>query len=173
MVEVLVALAALAVIAAVALLTVPERVWAVFGEADLGPADLHTLHRRRTPNDALAAPAGYERAEVLRPEIESPVFDVAPGELYRVVGTLIDADPASERVGDDRDALQARWVFRTPRMRYPDTLDVKVIPAGVGRSTLIIYGRARIGLRDFGTNRRRIEGLLAALSTRAPRVERR
>ena len=48
-------------------------------------------------------------------------------------------------------------------MRFPDTVDVEVFPAGENQSTLAIYSRSLIGRKDFGVNRARITRWLAAL----------
>ena len=41
-------------------------------------------------------------------------------------------------------------------MRYPDTVDVLVLPAEGGRSTVAIYSRSQIGRSDLGANLARI-----------------
>jgi uncharacterized protein (DUF1499 family) len=51
-------------------------------------------------------------------------------------------------------------------MRYPDTIDAQVFPAGEGQSTLAIYSRSLIGYGDFGVNHTRVERWLAALERR-------
>jgi len=54
-------------------------------------------------------------------------------------------------------------VQHTRLMRFPDTIDLEVFPAGEGQSTLAIYSRSLIGRKDFGVNRARITRWLAAL----------
>ena len=56
----------------------------------------------------------------------------------------------------------ARFVQYTRLMRYPDTIDVEVIPAGEN-STLALYSRSLVGRKDFGVNRARLKRWLAAL----------
>ena len=48
-------------------------------------------------------------------------------------------------------------------MRFPDTIDIEVFPAGQRQSTLAIYSRSLLGRKDFGVNRARIARWLAAL----------
>jgi uncharacterized protein (DUF1499 family) len=48
-------------------------------------------------------------------------------------------------------------------MRYPDTIDVEILPADEGRSTLAVYSRSLVGRKDFGVNHARLRRWLAAL----------
>jgi uncharacterized protein (DUF1499 family) len=48
-------------------------------------------------------------------------------------------------------------------MRFPDTIDVEVVPVGDDKSTLAIYSRSLVGRSDFGVNRARIARWMAAL----------
>ncbi len=48
-------------------------------------------------------------------------------------------------------------------MHFPDTIDVNVMPAGAGQSTLAIYSRSLLGSRDFGVNKARVARWLQAL----------
>lgn len=41
-------------------------------------------------------------------------------------------------------------------MRYPDTVDLEVIPVGENQSTLALYSRSLVGRKDFGVNRARL-----------------
>jgi uncharacterized protein (DUF1499 family) len=56
----------------------------------------------------------------------------------------------------------ARFVQYTRLMRYPDTIDVEILPAE-GRSTLAVYSRSLVGRKDFGVNHARLRRWLAAL----------
>lgn len=54
------ALVALAGVAGLAFLVAgPDRVWRIFGPADLGPIDFVRMERRQSPNDALALPPAF------------------------------------------------------------------------------------------------------------------
>ena len=48
-------------------------------------------------------------------------------------------------------------------MRFPDTIDVEVMPAGENQSTLALYSRSLVGRKDFGVNRARLQRWRAAL----------
>ncbi len=81
---------------------------------------------------------------------------------------LIEAEPGTLRVADATGGRGDRFVVRTPIMRYPDTVDVLVLPAEGGGSTAAIYSRSQIGRSDLGANLARIRRWLADPSLRAP-----
>lgn len=149
----------------------PERMLGWFGSPDLGAIDFAIFGRSKTPNDAFAAPAGHERAEALAPEIVSPVYEATPAALHAAVLAAFETMGDADLVDEDPNRLYSRHVARTPRMRWPDTIDVQVIPIGAGRVSLLVYSRAKFGMRDFGVNRARIAALLAELG-RGVRVAR-
>ena len=56
-----------------------------------------------------------------------------------------------------------RFLQLTRLMRFPDTIDAEVLPAGDNQSTLAIYSRSLVGRKDFGVNRARLERWYSAL----------
>jgi len=68
----------------------PERVWALFGPADLGPVAFETLERRSTPNDALACPPGICKAAS---DVTPPEYGVGAADLRLAFGKMIAAEP--------------------------------------------------------------------------------
>ena len=136
------------------------------GPADLGPVDFSAINRSVTGNDALFCPAGLCGA--VRIDGAAPVFTVPAPALLQAVREFLAAQPDLVRVASDDVAMQDRYVARTARLRFPDTINVRIVPAGEGRSTLALYSRSQIGRRDFGVNRARLEGWLAALGRNVP-----
>lgn len=132
----------------------------VFGPADQGEVNLAALDRRGRPNDAYLAPEGFN-AGTRGPDATPPVFNASAEAVRAALVTVALAEPFTERVHQDSVTLHDRFVQRTPLMRFPDTIDVKVIEIGEGRTTVAIYGRAQVGYRDFGVNRARIDRWLA------------
>ena len=59
--------------------------------------------------------------------------------------------------------MKSRFVQVTRLMRYPDTVDLEVIPVGENQSTLALYSRSLVGRKDFGVNRARLQRWLAAV----------
>ena len=129
----------------------------------IAPVDWATLTRSPTPNDALICPAGHcPRARVDR---EPPTYALEPSALLARLKETVRAEAHTVElpVGGDR---AARFIQYTPLMRYPDTIDVAVLPVA-GGSTLALYSRSLIGRGDFGVNRARLERWLAALDASA------
>ncbi len=165
-------LTAAAVIAVAALaaffIVGPDRIWSLFGPADLGPVNFETLHRRTSPNDSLACPAG---ACAAKSDVTPPSYAVSAPELQKAFAKVIASEPNVEQVGSDEGGLTARYVQRTKIMRFPDTIVVRFIDLGEGRSTIALYSRSQLGESDFGVNRARIERWLDKLSKEAPVVK--
>ena len=129
---------------------------------DIGPVDWATLTRHTTPNDALVCPA--DRCPRAKPDREPQIYPLEPSALLTRLRTIVQADGNVVELycGADCDH-KARFIQYTRLMRYPDTIDIAVFPAGDGQSTLAIYSRSLIGTGDFGVNRARLARWLAAL----------
>lgn len=74
------------------------------------------------------------------------------------------AEPRVERLAVDEETLTERWVQRSRVMRFPDTVNVRFVDLGEGRSTLALYSRSQLGSDDMGVNRARIERWLDRLA---------
>jgi uncharacterized protein (DUF1499 family) len=129
---------------------------------DIGPVDWATLTRHATPNDALVCPAGH--CPNARPDQEPKVYPLAPADLLARVKRVALAEPDTKELPGAPDRERgARFVQYTRLMRYPDTVDIEVIPVGESQSTLALYSRSLVGRKDFGVNRARLTRWLAAL----------
>jgi uncharacterized protein (DUF1499 family) len=146
----------------------PERIWALFGPPDLGPVNFETLKRRTSPNDALACPPQLCTA---RSDIAPPVFAVSAPELAQAFAKAVATEPLVEMVASDDKGFSARYIQRTRVMRFPDTVNVRFIDLGEGRSTIALYSRSQLGESDFGENRARIQRWLSKLEKVAPPVK--
>lgn len=140
----------------------------VFGAPDLGPVNFETLVRRSRPNDALAAPDGLCRNA--RPDFATPVYAVPAERLRAIVAEVAHADAETQIVFSAQWEEQDRYVARSPVMRFPDTINVRVIPIAADASTLALYSRSQIGLSDLGVNRKRLERWLDRIAARAGRT---
>jgi uncharacterized protein (DUF1499 family) len=127
---------------------------------DIGPVDWMKLMRHATANDALVCPPG--RCPTAASDGEPKVYAMLSGDLLVRLKRIALAEPDTRELPGAPDN-SARFVQRTRLMRYPDTIDLQVFPAGESRSTLAIYSRSLIGRKDFGVNRARIARWLAAL----------
>jgi uncharacterized protein (DUF1499 family) len=162
-----VAIAAIAILAAF-FIAGPERIWGLFGPPDLGPVNFETLKRRSSPNDSLACPQDICTAKI---DVTPPVFAVSAPELEKAFGKVIASEPRVEQVASDDGGLTQRYVQRTKIMRFPDTIVVRFIDLGDGRSTIALYSRSQLGESDFGVNHARVERWLEKLSKEAPPVK--
>jgi uncharacterized protein (DUF1499 family) len=136
---------------------------AAFGPADLGPVEFETLERRASPNDALACPAGVCPGET---DFVTPTYDVPGARLREIVAEVAAQDPRAELVYSGRWEETDRYVVRTPLMRYPDTVTIRIYGAGPDRSQLAIYSRSQIGYSDMGANRARVARWLDEIERR-------
>jgi len=129
---------------------------------DIGPADWATLNRHDTPNDALVCPAGH--CPNAKADEEPKIYPMPPSELLARVKQIALAEPdTGELPCEPHCDRTARFVQYTRLMRYPDTIDVEILPADEGRSTLAVYSRSLVGRKDFGVNHARLRRWLAAL----------
>ncbi|MFD0933971.1 hypothetical protein ACFQ12_02050, partial [Methylobacterium trifolii] len=62
-----------------------------------------------------------------------------------------------------RWAEEDRYLVRTGPLRLPDTVNVAIVGAGEGRSTVALYARSQGVLTDFGHNRARLARWLARI----------
>lgn len=143
-----------------ALLIAPALVWSWFGPADLGPVVFERLERRTTPNDALACPPDLCRA---RADIVPPVFSVDAPALRKAMDAILATEPKLVRVDAGEAADVARYIQRSARLEFPDTIVVRFLERPGGRSTLALHARSQIGRSDFGANKARLERWLAKL----------
>jgi uncharacterized protein (DUF1499 family) len=130
----------------------------VAGPADQGPVSFATLRRRSTPNDALVCPRSACAAV---PDIAAPVYRVPAERLAQLFREAILATPHAVQVASAAGENGDRFVVRTPLLRFPDTVEVLVIPRDAATSTVAIYSRSLIGRSDMGANLRRIRAWLA------------
>ena len=144
----------------------PERLWSMFGPADLGPVEFETLVRRESPNDALACSPRFCKANS---DFLPPTFATDAQGLRAAMARVIASEPNIENVGTDDVAMTERYVQRTPLLRFPDTIVVRYFPLESGEgSTLAIYSRSQLGYGDMGTNKARIARWLDRLKTLVP-----
>jgi uncharacterized protein (DUF1499 family) len=139
-----------------------------FGPADLGPVDFAALVRTRAPHDALACPEGA--CGDARIDILTPIYPVPGDELRNIVRDVASRQPGTRIVFSARWAEEDRYVVRSQLLRFPDTVNVRILGAGDQGSTLTLYSRSQIGYSDMGVNERRLRTWLAAIEERVREV---
>ncbi len=125
--------------------------------------DLAGLQRPASPNTALAAPAGFTP----KPDIVTPTYDLPPEQLFALVNGIVAQRPRTRRLSENKERLRANDVERSLVFRFPDIIELQVLPAEGGRSELVLYSHSVQGHYDFGVNRRRIEAILAKVEAQA------
>ena len=129
------------------------------GLATPPPMDMMGLIRPRTPNTALAAPAGFTPA----PDVTTPVYPQPAARLFAAICGVAAHQPRTFKQVAFDDRLQAHFVVRSALLGFPDLVTVQAIPQGDAAATLIVWSRSVYGGSDLGVNRRRVDAWLAAL----------
>ena len=126
--------------------------------------DFATLEPGGKPNRYLVCPPGLcERAV---PDAAAPIYPVPAGRLREAFLSLLEREPSVVVESDDGEVLEL--VQRTPLMRWPDRITIRLLPLGPAESTLAVYSRSTYGRSDLGANRRRITGWLDRLPASLP-----
>ena len=117
--------------------------------ADLGARDGRLSACKRSPNCVSSQADPADREHYIAPL----AFAGTIAELRRAIERL----PRVTVIGETGEYLYAE--FRTPLLRYVD--DVEFVKAG---SVLHVRSASRLGRRDFGVNRRRVEEIRRLLT---------
>ncbi len=136
------------------------------GPADLGPVDFATITRSSSSNDALICPP--DMCGSARTDGTSPIFNAPVARLRDAVRVIEVNDPDVFPLARDEAKVQDRFLARTRLMRFPDTISVRFIDLGGGRSTLALYSRSRLGRSDFGVNKARLDDWVKQLREKLP-----
>jgi hypothetical protein len=120
----------------------------------LAPSDPGLWHvdPDRTPDPATP---NFARANLIIP--------LPPDEVAARIDAAARAEGAVPLAGD---GLFVTWLSRTPLMRYPDYVSVRLHPVQ-GGTRLVALSRSRFGQGDMGANRARLDRWLTGL----PRAE--
>ena len=146
------------------------RLWTVLaGPADLGAVDFAGIVRSPSSNDALICPPGL--CGTARTDGAAPVFNAPVARLRDAVRVIEVNDPDVFPLARDEAKVQDRFLARTSLLRFPDTISVRFIDLGNGRSTLALYSRSKLGSSDFGVNKARLDDWIKQLRSKLPLVQ--
>ncbi|GEQ97083.1 hypothetical protein JCM17844_07200 [Iodidimonas gelatinilytica] len=158
-----IAVSILVIIAGMALLFMsPSQLEGLFNEKELPVIEFATLTRTDKPNSYLLCPA--DRCPQASPDDIAPVFDLSSNDLRARLLEYVDRSPDIRTHRLDLENQQFEFVERTPMMRFPDIITVRIYPTDEGGSTLAIYSRSVYGHSDLGANKKRITRWLAAIA---------
>jgi len=157
LIAVAILLAVIVVAGLVFVVTGREKSWErIAGSPDRGRLDFTKLKRSRTDNDAFACTDG------LRDDCDFalPSYAEQPQQLSERLAAHIEAvDPLARRVDDGTAPEHLRYITHSPNMRFPDLVNIEIVPLENGRRGVLAYARAQLGKRDFGANRQRLESI--------------
>ena len=83
--------------------------------------------------------------------------------LSAKVRDVLAREPRTELVARDSAGLRLVFVQRSRLFRFPDTVNIAVIPVGAEAAGLAIYSRSNYGHGDLGVNLARVKDWLAKL----------
>ncbi|MSO71266.1 MAG: DUF1499 domain-containing protein [Alphaproteobacteria bacterium] len=127
---------------------------------EVAPFDFANFTRSSTPNDFLACRPSFCQLEA---DIAPPILALPLDRLVAVWERVIAAEPRVTQLRADSGQGQFEYVQRTPAVRFPDLVTVRLYSIDPGRSAIALYSRSIYGRGDLGTNRRRVERWLARL----------
>ena len=122
--------------------------------------DFHKIQLPKTPNYYLVCPKDYcnDKQNQL-----SPIFSVSVNQLNKAWQQMI-AKHHIKPVAQDLQTFQYTYIQRTRWLRFPDTINVKLIPISNTQSTIAIYSKSKYGYGDMGVNKKRVKAWLQQLS---------
>ena len=152
-------------VAAAALLLVAGRLGWLTGEApdDLGVRDGKLKRPSRTPNSVSSQATLWKDSDALvdYATIAPLPLNGPPGDAIAKLRSIVAAMPGAHVVATRNDYLYA--TFTTPMLRFVDDVEFYAAPA---ESVVHVRSASRLGRRDFGVNRARIEAIRAAYGAR-------
>ena len=98
----------------------------------------------------------FDRTNCARLEIDSNQSE----DLFRRAFNFIENTPRTKII--DKEDLYVKAEVTSKVMRFVDDLEIKALPEN---SKLQIRSSSRIGLVDFGTNKKRVDKILAFLDS--------
>lgn len=119
--------------------------------SDLGSSGGRLAPCKRTPNCVSSQADPQDREHYIAP--------IAFNGDMRAVRKAVESMPGASVIRAEADYLYAE--FRTRLMRFVD--DVELLREG---KTLHVRSASRLGRRDFGVNRKRVEALRALIEAR-------
>lgn len=92
----------------------------------------------------------------------APVFDMSKSDLAKNLEQILSVDGAL--IAGDIHEDFATYLYRSRVFAFPDYLSIKVIEIDENQSTIAIYSRLRIGRKDMGVNKARMEAIIDKIS---------
>ena len=123
--------------------------------------NFETLKRTHKPNNYLVA--DRENCPNARADREPPVLAHPPATVHAAWEAVTARQARTIRTDGDSDTMTYEYVQRSALFRFPDTITIRFLDAGQGRTKLLIYSASKVGYSDMGVNSRRVSDWLSAL----------
>jgi uncharacterized protein (DUF1499 family) len=114
------------------------------------------------PNQCLALPPGFVAKE--KADIVSPIFSVEVSLVYAAWLATISAQPRTSGLRQADGQIEV--IQKTALLGFPDWITAQPIDLGNGSSSICVFSRSKLGIRDMGVNQKRVRDWLDDLSTR-------
>ncbi len=88
----------------------------------------------------------------------APIFEMSKSDLAQKLNKIITEN--GRLIAGDIHGEYATYIFRSRLFAFPDYLSIRVIELNENQSTIAVYSRLRIGRKDLGVNRARVEAFL-------------
>ena len=122
--------------------------------------DFESFQRNTKPNSYLVCPKDLCHTKIDAP---SPVFNVGLTTLQIAWQKLITDQPRIQLLADNTKDFSYQYVQRSLIFRFPDIINVKLIPLDHTHSTIALYSSSVYGHYDFNVNQKRVRKWLSAL----------
>ena len=125
--------------------------------------DMTNLEVPSSPNTWVVAPEGY--LKTAKADAIAPLYAQEPAVVFDKLVQIVKAAPRTSNIKVDTDALTISYASRVALTVFKDDVDIMVMEAESGGSTLVAYSRSRVGYSDFGVNERRLTALISELNS--------
>lgn len=124
----------------------------------LYPISFPKLQPPKSPNYYLVCPPGV--CQDTHPE--SPQFNVNAVQLQQICETMIAKQPRVKQLHLCNNHMV--YIQRSKFWRFPDYIDIEILPIDDTHATLAMYSRSRYGYYDFKVNQQRVKDWLKQMA---------
>ncbi len=115
-----------------------------------------------TPNTYYVAPQAMVHNTVDR---EAPIYAADAKTMAKALDDFIMTQQQTTRIAGSPREMWMTYVQRTPTLRMPDYISIRLIDLPDGKSTIAVYSRSRYGYGDMGVNKARVELWLNSIAS--------
>lgn len=99
---------------------------------------------------------------------EALIVPASVEDTAHMIKDIALATPRTRLLAGSAEEGWMTFLTTSTVLKYPDYTSFRISEAETGGSRVSVFARARFGYRDFGMNRRRVDGWIASLSQRVP-----